>query len=115
MQDLFTEEEQQKREQRAARFGLPAGSGLEWKPPQVGAVGRLVAAAAGWECGHACIVSACTNFGHAAMRNANKQRCWGLTPLQHSMNANSLKTENCWPHASEDEEKKQQQLETRSD
>ncbi|PRW58378.1 splicing RNP complex component [Chlorella sorokiniana] len=33
--DLFTEEEQQKREQRAARFGLPAGSGLEWKPPQV--------------------------------------------------------------------------------
>ncbi len=35
LQDLFTEEEQQKREQRAARFGLPAGSGLEWKPPQV--------------------------------------------------------------------------------
>lgn len=35
-QDLFTEEEQRKREQRAARFGLPAGSGLEWKPPQVG-------------------------------------------------------------------------------
>lgn len=36
VQDLFTEEEQRKREQRAARFGLPAGSGLEWKPPQVG-------------------------------------------------------------------------------
>ncbi|EFN59407.1 hypothetical protein CHLNCDRAFT_137920 [Chlorella variabilis] len=33
--DLFTEEERQKREQRAARFGLPEGSGLEWKPPQV--------------------------------------------------------------------------------
>ncbi|KAL4430928.1 hypothetical protein ABPG75_006184 [Micractinium tetrahymenae] len=32
--DLFTEEEVAKRAQRAARFGLPSGSGLEWKPPQ---------------------------------------------------------------------------------
>lgn len=34
--DLFTEEEIAKRAQRASRFGLPEGSGLQWKPPQVG-------------------------------------------------------------------------------
>lgn len=32
--DLFSEEEVAKRAQRAARFGMPEGSGLEWKPPQ---------------------------------------------------------------------------------
>jgi hypothetical protein len=32
---VFSEEERRKREQRAARFDLPEGSGLEWKPPQV--------------------------------------------------------------------------------
>ncbi|KAI3433577.1 hypothetical protein D9Q98_003388 [Chlorella vulgaris] len=31
--DLFTEEEAAKRAQRASRFNMPAGSGLEWKPP----------------------------------------------------------------------------------
>ena len=33
--DMFTEEEAAKRAQRAGRFGLPAGSGLDWKPPVV--------------------------------------------------------------------------------
>jgi hypothetical protein len=33
--DVFSKEEAAKRAQRAARFGLPEGSGLAWEAPQV--------------------------------------------------------------------------------